>query len=98
VASPYLARLAAIRRASTDGEPRAERQAILDRRLGGLTALVEALARGPGTGVGRVTAIAILDALTIPRVYAQLVLERGWSSDAYERWLAAVPRDHLVGR
>jgi hypothetical protein len=27
--------------------------------------------------------------LTVPEIYRTLVVERGWSVDRYERWLAA---------
>ena len=39
---------------------------------------------------------AILDALTLPEVYGNLVGIHGWPADAYETWLAAALR-LLVG-
>jgi AcrR family transcriptional regulator len=67
-------------------EPAAAAQA---RRLGGLTALAKRLESDLRPGLDVVRATAILDALTMPEVYLELVEVHGWTSDEYEAWLGA---------
>jgi AcrR family transcriptional regulator len=38
----------------------------------------------------------IIHALASPEVYGLLVLDRGWSSERYERWLTAILTDQLL--
>jgi AcrR family transcriptional regulator len=38
----------------------------------------------------------IIHALMSPEVYRMLVIDRGWSSERYERWLAAILVDQLL--
>lgn len=40
---------------------------------------------------------ALLDALTLPTIYEQLVVDHGWTPDAYESWLADTLRRDLQG-
>lgn len=40
---------------------------------------------------------ALLDALTLPTIYEQLVVGHGWTPDAYESWLADALRRNLQG-
>ena len=89
-AGPLVGVLLAAARA---GEPElATFAATIDReRLAGATALAAHLAEGgflaPGLVVERARDLIWLH--TAPDTYRLLVLERGWSLDEYERWLAA---------
>jgi AcrR family transcriptional regulator len=73
---------------TTDADLRAGVEATLARRRGGLRALAASLdgAYRPGVDLNR--AAAILDALTLYEVYAELVEVQGWTPDAFEAWLA----------
>jgi AcrR family transcriptional regulator len=89
-AGPLVGVLLAAARA---GEPElASFAATIDReRLAGAAALAAHLADGgflaPGLAVERARDLIWLH--TAPDTYRLLVLERGWSLDEYERWLAA---------
>jgi AcrR family transcriptional regulator len=83
--------------ASVDPAIRADLAALLATRRGGIAGLARSLAAttgGPGD-IERTT--AILDALTLPEVYAELVVGHGWTPDAYEAWLDATLRAALFG-
>ena len=41
-------------------------------------------------------ATAILDALTLPEVYVELVDVHGWTPDDYEAWLGRSLRQQLI--
>jgi TetR/AcrR family transcriptional regulator, regulator of autoinduction and epiphytic fitness len=84
--------------ASTDPVLRAEHEAVYARRRGGLRHLAETLEDRLAAGIDAARATAILDALTLPELYAELVAVQGWTSDAYEAWLAATLRQQLLGR
>jgi hypothetical protein len=38
----------------------------------------------------------IIHALMSPEVYGLLVIDRGWTSDRYERWLSEILIDQLL--
>jgi hypothetical protein len=86
--------------AARAGEPDLQAfAATIDReRLAGATALAAHLAeRGalaPGLSVERARDLIWLH--TAPDTYRLLVLERGWSLDEFERWLAASPAAALL--
>ncbi len=69
-------------------EIRSQVEATLARRRGGLRALAASLdgAFRPDVDLNR--AAAILDALTLYEVYAELVEVQGWPPDTFESWLA----------
>ena len=73
---------------TADAQIRAGVAATLEQRRRGIAALATSLdaALRPGVSVGQ--AYAVLDALTLPEVYEELVGVHGWTSDAYEAWLA----------
>ena len=71
-------------------------RAAYERRRGGLRALADALGPGLRPGVDTAEALATLDALTLPDVFIEVVLGLGWTSDAYEAWLAASLRRLLL--
>jgi AcrR family transcriptional regulator len=73
--------------ASTDPTIRAEVEAVLAGRRHGIARLARSLATlQPSLDAGQVT--AVIDALTLAEVYAELVVVQGWSADTYEAWLA----------
>lgn len=73
--------------ASTDLTLRAELDAVLARRRGGISRLAEALAGSIRPGLAPTAAAAILDALTLPDVYAEVSGVHGWTPEAFEAWL-----------
>ena len=74
---------------TADPAIRAGLSATLARRRAGIAALAVALGTHLRPGVDVERATAVLDALTLPDVYAELVGVHRWTSDAYESWLAA---------
>jgi AcrR family transcriptional regulator len=73
--------------ASTDQTIRGEVEQVLSGRRDGIGRLARSLATlEPSLETRQV--IAVIDALTLPEVYAELVVVQGWSADDYETWLA----------
>jgi AcrR family transcriptional regulator len=85
--TPILAALLA----NTDDDLRALVATVEGERLNGNTAFVAEYARrfGLPSGKTRKRAIDSVWTLTAPELYDRLVLQRGWSPDDYEAWLAA---------
>lgn len=82
--------------ASTDPTIRAEVEAVLARRRQGIGRFARSLASmQPSLDAGHVT--AVIDALTLPEVYAELVVVQGWSADTYETWLVDAFRRLVLG-
>lgn len=83
--------------AATDPTIRREVEAVLAIRRNGIGRLAGSLepALAPGVGVARAT--AILDALTLPEVYAELVGVQGWTPDEFEAWLVLTMLQQLLG-
>jgi AcrR family transcriptional regulator len=82
--------------AASDSTLRAEVQLVLARRREGIARLTETLGGSLADGVDVGRATAIVDALTLPEVYAELTGAAGWSPDAYEAWLGAGLRRELL--
>ena len=82
--------------ASVDPAIREEATRALDGRRRGIAALARSIARLDPRLADQDRTTAILDALTLPEVYGNLVGIHGWPADAYETWLAAALR-LLVG-
>jgi len=82
---------------TADPEIRAGVAATLERRRAGIRALVSTLEEALRPGMDVAQAAAIVDALTLPEVYAELVDVQGWAPDAYEGWLAAALTRELLG-
>jgi AcrR family transcriptional regulator len=82
--------------AMTDPAVRADLEAILERRRGGLRRLAERLAPSLDPSVDRDRALAVLDALTLPELYGELVAVHGWTPDGYEAWLAEILARQLL--
>ena len=83
--------------ATNDPAARAGVEETLRVRRAGIAGVARSLepALRPGVDVAR--AAAILDALTIPEVYAELVDVHGWTPDEFEAWLGATLRHELLG-
>jgi len=47
-------------------------------------------------GLTQDDAIAIISALTIPEVYRDLVRDRGWTPDRYQRWVERTLTEQLL--
>lgn len=82
---------------TADQRIRAAVVATLERRRSGIRALAATLEPALGKGVDVARAAAVLDALTLHEVYAELVGVHGWTPDAYEAWLAATLTRELLG-
>ena len=63
-------------------------QRILGNRDRGFRRHIEAIAVHLAPGLSVRDAVDIYLALVLPDVYRTLVLERGWTPDRYETWLA----------
>ena len=71
---------------------------IARQRHAGQQQIARALARSRSLrpGLKPRDAADVIHALASPEVYGLLVLDRGWSGDRYERWLAAILADQLL--
>ena len=49
-------------------------------------------------GIDPAHAAAILDALTLPEVYAELTDVASWTADKYEAWLGQCLKDQLLSK
>jgi AcrR family transcriptional regulator len=90
--------IVAIHRDAATADPaiRAGVEETLGRRRGGLRALAITLDADLRPGLAVAQASALLDALTMPELYAELVDIHGWTPDDYEAWLApALARELL---
>ena len=83
--------------ALTDPAVRADVERVLARRRAGLRSLADALEPDLARGLDPVRAAAILDALTLPELWSELLDIHGWSADDYERWLHEILLRQLVG-
>lgn len=83
--------------AATDPELREEFGRTLERRRDGIKRLARTLRSQLRTGVDVERAVAILDALTLPEVYADLVVTHRWTPTRFEEWLAAALQEQLLG-
>ncbi len=84
--------------ASIDPTLRIEVDQALTIRRSGLARLAGSLAPGLAAGVDVDRATAILDALTLPGVYAEFIDVHGWTPAEYEIWLATSLREQLLRR
>lgn len=82
--------------AATDASVRAEVEQVLERRRAGIDRLARTLEVQLAPGIDLAHATAIIDALTLPEVYAELTDIARWDSDEFERWLARSLRDQLL--
>ncbi len=83
--------------ATADRAIRAEVDKVLTIRRSGLGRLVRSLDDLSAADADVKRATAILDALTLPEVYLELVDVHGWTPDEYEAWLGRSLRQQLIG-
>lgn len=74
----------------TDGAVKSEVERVVAIRRKGIERLARTIG---GTGDGRIN--ALLDALTLPEVYRELVVVHGWSAADFETWLASTLKQGL---
>lgn len=82
---------------TADARIRAGLAATLEQRRRAIRALAERLEADLRPGIDVAAAAAILDALSLAEVYAELVEVQGWTPDAYEAWMAALLARELLG-
>lgn len=76
----------------TDQSVYKEAEKVIAMRRNGISRLAQSF----GSAVDPAHAAAILDALTVPEVYKELVEISGWTPDEYEVWLAKTLRQQLL--
>jgi AcrR family transcriptional regulator len=82
---------------ATDPSVRAEVEQALGMRRNGIARLARSLEAELAPGIDVAYATAVLDALTLPEVYAELIDIGGWSPDEFEAWLARCLKNQLLG-
>ena len=82
--------------AASDPELRREVDRVLAVRRAGIDRLATSLRGHMAPGLSPKSAGAVLDALTLPEVYEELVGIHGWEPEAYEAWLAALLKRELL--
>ena len=90
----------AIHRDASTADPsvRPEVEAVGRTRRNGITELARSLETRLRPGMDVARAAAILDALTLPEVFAEMVDVQRWTPDQFEAWLAALLAQQLLGR
>ncbi len=81
---------------ASESEVRKELSARLAGRDTWVRRVAETVEPGLADGITTDAAAAIISALALPDVYRELVIVRGWTSDAYQSWLEQVLVDHLL--
>jgi AcrR family transcriptional regulator len=74
-----------------------EYRKVLDNRSRHFREFVHALGGALGNGLDERTAVDILWALANEELYRELVMERGWTPERYEQWLARTLISQLLG-
>ncbi|MGH2381469.1 MAG: TetR/AcrR family transcriptional regulator [Candidatus Limnocylindria bacterium] len=88
----------AFREASrADPDAAADHRRILDRRARTLRRFIATLAADLAPGISPRTATDLPWAFSNEELYRELVIERGWSADRFEHWLASTLRAQLLG-
>jgi AcrR family transcriptional regulator len=82
--------------AATDPSVRDEVEQALGVRRRGIARLAQTLEGELALRTDVSHATAVLDALTLPEVYAELTEIAGWSADEFEVWLATCLKDQLL--
>jgi AcrR family transcriptional regulator len=84
--------------ASSDPEAAALLADYQHQRADGQGGIARTLARAGGLrpGLRERDAADVIHALMSPELYRLLVVDRGWSRDRYEQWLASVLADQLI--
>lgn len=81
-----------------DPSVRVEVEQVLGMRRNGIARFARSLEAELSAGIDTAHATAILDAQTLPEVYAELTDIAGWSPDEYEAWLAKCLKNQLLSR
>ncbi len=81
---------------TADARIRTGLAATLEQRRRGIRALAERLEGDLRPGLNVDVASAVLDALSLAEVYAELVEVQGWTPENYETWLAAAIARELL--
>ena len=82
--------------AASDPELRREVSHVLGIRRAGIQRLAASLRGQLRRSLTTEQAAAILDALTLPELFEELVGVHGWEPDAYESWLAGLLKRDLL--
>jgi AcrR family transcriptional regulator len=82
--------------AATDASVRVEVEQVLERRRAGIDRFARTLEGQLAPGIDVAHATAIIDALTLPEVYAELTDVAHWDADEFEGWLARSLRSQLL--
>lgn len=83
---------------ATDPKVRKDVEELLRVRRRGLARIARSIRAELAGGLSVAQAAALLDALTLPSLYAQLVAVHRWTPDRFEAWLAATLLRQLLGR
>jgi AcrR family transcriptional regulator len=78
--------------ASADPRIRIEMDRLLSARRRGIAELARSLAKHDAGLADEHRTAAVIEALTLPELYGNLVGGHGWNADAYELWLATALR------
>ena len=81
---------------ATDPTVRNEVEQVLGMRRRGIARLAQSMEGQLALGVDVARATAVIDALTLPEVYAELIDIGGWSADDFELWLAVCLKTQLL--
>jgi AcrR family transcriptional regulator len=81
----------------TEPAIRQESVRVVAVRRKGLALLAKSMRGQLAPGIDVASASAILDALTLPEVYRELVSVHGWKAGQFEVWLAEVLKQQLLG-
>jgi AcrR family transcriptional regulator len=82
--------------AATDASVRAGVEHVLGARRAGIDRLAGTLEGQLAPGIDVAHASAIIDALTLPELYAELTEVAHWDADEFEEWLARSLRNQLL--
>ncbi len=80
----------------TDPSVRDEVKEVLGMRRRGIARLAQSMEGQLAPGTDVIHATAVIDALTLPEVYAELTGFGGWSADDFEVWLAGCLKTQLL--
>lgn len=82
--------------AASDPQVAAEYRKVLDNRARSFAEFIDGLDGELGAGLDKSTAGDLLWCFSNEEIYRELVQERGWSADRYEKWLAATLIAQLI--
>ncbi len=80
-----------------DPDVAADHRRILDNRSRNMKRFIESMAPSLAPGMSTQRATDLLWSFSNEELYRELVGQRGWSPDQFERWWAEILRDQLLG-